>query len=256
MRQVLVNLLGNAIKYTPRGSVELEVHFKPPSRLEFVVRDTGMGIAPEFHEAVFQPFSRGEAAIRRKPGGTGLGLAISRRIAEALGGELLLMNSRAGEGSTFLFAIDCRVVNREDEPAAAADGPADQRELNGLKLLLVEDSIDSRDLAQLLLQRQGADVDVAECAMTGIQMALARKYDAVLMDIQMPGMSGWEAVSFLRSRGYDRPIAALTAHALTTERERAVRLGFNAYLTKPIDLKELVQTVRRLTTAEDGKNYH
>lgn len=245
VRQILINLIGNSIKFTSQGSITIKTTCSEEGLWTVRLEDTGIGIHPDYQAKIFQPFTQADTSTHRQFGGTGLGLAISSRLASALGGELVLIRSQPGEGSVFQFSMKCaaKVAGAIPEKKPERSEPA----LAGCRLLLVDDSPDNREMIQIILKREGAEVDFADSGITGIHKALNGHYDLVLMDIQMPGMDGWEAVSILRSRGYDRPIAALTAHALSFERENSHKRGVNAYLTKPIDRREMVRTIRELS---------
>lgn len=245
LRQILVNLVGNAIKFTVQGHVKVRVNCNLAGRLEVEVRDTGIGISPESQLTVFDPFIQADTSTRRCFGGTGLGLTIAKRLAKALGGDVCLKESIQGRGSVFIFHMDCQ---REDSPEARELQNESHREceLEGLRILLVEDSPDNQDLICSLLAREGASVDVVDSGIMGVKKALEENYNVVLMDIQMPGLDGHEAVARLRAQGYNRPIAALTAHALSSERLKSLREGFDDYLTKPIDRVRLIRSLKRL----------
>ncbi len=248
LRQILLNLIGNAIKFTPEGKVRVDIESSGP-HLQFTITDTGIGIAPEFQEHVFDPFMQADSSTQRMFGGTGLGLPISKRLAIALGGELKLVESAPGRGSTFSFYIPIEPPISSEEKKVTlrrATQPRSQR-LSGIKVLLVEDSPDNQYLLNQMLSMEGAQVDIAASGPEGIKRALSGTYHVVLMDIQMPGMDGFQAVRELRDHGYKRPIAALTAHAIRTEMDKPELAGFDDYLTKPIDRPTLINTVARLS---------
>lgn len=251
LRQVLFNVIHNAIKFTEKGEVDVRVRQRPPvrggnPRLEFLVTDTGCGIRPESHDKIFQPFTQAEPYIRRNYGGTGLGLSLSRGLAEQLGGTLELLASEPGRGSTFSVTID---EGKGDRKPMASFGvrSVGPRTLKGSHVLLVEDFEDNQVLIGALLRGKGAEVDVAVDGKDGCKQAMAGDYDVVLMDIQMPEMNGYEAVAALRAAGYARPVVALTAHAMKGERERCLAAGFDSYLTKPIKTEELFSAVALLS---------
>lgn len=243
LKQILINLVGNAIKFTRVGGVRLEV-FCHGGTLEFFVKDTGVGIPAAHQSKIFEPFNQADCSTKRNFGGTGLGLSIAKKLGLALGGDVLLVKSEPSVGSVFLLTVpfelvkDLPPVQKREEPLA---------DLTGLRVLLVEDSIDNQELVALLLSEAGASVDVADGALKGIQLALSNHYHVVLMDIQMPDLDGHEAVARLRAGGYDRPIAALTANAVRSEKEKSVRQGFDDYLTKPIDIPVLIAAIKRLS---------
>jgi len=243
IKQILINLIGNAIKFTRAGCVRVEVS-KRQRRLQVLISDTGIGI-PATHQArIFEPFHQADCSTKRNFGGTGLGLSISKRLANALGGDVQLMKSEMGVGSVFMITIPFELAST---PVPPRDLSEEIEDLGGLHVLLVEDSIDNQELISLLLSDAGALVDVADGALKGIQLAMKNKYDVILMDIQMPDLDGHEAVARLRADGYHRPIAALTANAFRSEKEQSLRHGFDDYLTKPIDIPLLIRAVKRLS---------
>jgi PAS domain S-box-containing protein len=255
VRQVLVNLMSNAIKFTPHGSIRVrsygERNDKGRLHMGFEITDTGIGIAAEQQEQIFEMFVQAEDSTTRKFGGTGLGLALSRKLARALGGDVRVVRSEPGVGSTFLFTLtdlpELRV--KQDMPehkAAAAPSPAsalDSISLEGLKILVVDDAPDIRSLISFLLMRAGASVDFAENGVEGYRKALSNCYDMVLMDIQMPQMDGYTATMKLREQGYHKPIIALTAHAMTEARKKCLSVGCTGHLTKPINPSHLLGIV-------------
>lgn len=253
LRQILNNLIGNAIKFTDKGSVELTVFYRN-GLYEFIVKDSGIGIAPEQATGLFQPFRQADSSMTRKYGGTGLGLALSKRLAQALGGDLILASSRSGSGSTFVATIEsgpeqgAKMVGMErltlnsprENPVSTEGGI-----LSGVKVLLVEDSPDNRRLITAYLKKTGALVSTAEDGLKGVERALEDAYDVVLMDVQMPEMDGHEAMRKLRSMGFSRPIVALTAHAMKEERDRCFESGCTDYLTKPVSRDQLIEVISR-----------
>lgn len=263
LKQVLINVVGNAIKFTDAGSVQISVQSMSGDEggaIEVIVRDTGRGMSPEEQMRLFKPFSQGDPSLARRYGGTGLGLNLSRRLAQLLGGDLELVHSQRGRGSVFVLSIPVGEVpaqkwNDTFVPAATAqDTPADVRgRLVGRTILIVEDSLDNQQLMQLYLEAAGAAVEVAPDGFEGIKKALNHEYDLVLMDIQMPLMDGYEAVTSLRSKGYHKPILALTANARKEDRERCLAVGCNDHLSKPITRQALIDAVARAIRPEDGE---
>ena len=261
LRQILINLVGNAIKFTAAGSVRLLVRLieEPPApMLVFEVSDTGIGITPEQMTRLFQPFSQADTSTSRKFGGTGLGLVISRRLAEMLGGDLTA-ESRPGAGSTFRVTIapgPIATIARTASPACAPppprdtpDVPANDHRFTG-RILLAEDSADSQRLIAFLLRRAGADVDTADDGRVAVDKALqalqaGRPYHVILMDMQMPRVDGYEATRTLRLRGYQGTIIALTAHAMDADRAKCVAAGCDDFAAKPIERAHLLGLVER-----------
>lgn len=252
VRQILINLVANAIKFTKVGRVTVQVRYEEPN-LRFSVADTGIGLTPQQATKLFKPFSQADSSTTRQFGGTGLGLSLSRKLAILLGGELELAHSVPDQGSTFVFT--CPVVLeagtkliRSLEQSRAVDVDVDLHpsvSFAGKRVLLVEDSADNQLLISLYLKRSGCSLDIASNGREGVEMAMANVYDLVLMDIQMPLMDGHEAMRTLRRRGYPGFVIALTAHAMNEERMRSEKSGFDDYLTKPINKVHLFGTLER-----------
>ena len=257
LRQILLNLVGNAIKFTPRGSVRLEVGPVEDTRLCFEVIDTGIGLDAEQQARLFTAFSQADASTTRRFGGTGLGLAISKRLAGMLGGDLRV-RSVPGEGSTFTLTIDVgslagvRLLDRPPEVRAAAERPepsADERQALRGRILLAEDGLDARRLLARHLRAAGAEVETAENGLVACELALraaeaGAPYDLILMDMQMPELDGYAAAARLRAAGYRGPIVALTAHAMEDERARCLDAGCDGFAAKPILRRALIEVAR------------
>lgn len=249
LRQILNNAVGNAIKFTDRGRVTLSVSYTD-KKLNFAVIDTGVGIADDQIDKLFQPFQQADASTTRKFGGTGLGLTLTRKLADALGGTFILKSSALGKGSVFVATIAVDITSPSEsipnhllklpEPSKYETRP-DSKLLHGMKILVVEDSPDNQVLFQLMLSKAGAISDLANDGTMGVELALSKKYDVILMDIQMPAMDGHEATKILRDKGYPGPIIALTAHAMIEERGRAKKSGFTDFLSKPIDRDDMLK---------------
>lgn len=250
IRQILTNVVGNAIKFTDKGSVFLNVEFKD-DQLTFDVQDTGRGITPQQSAQLFQAFSQGDASTTRKYGGTGLGLVLTRRLSEALGGSFDLVESRQGVGSRFVASVkvarpqNSRFIRALGFAPEAIRNAGVENLLTGVHILLVEDSPDNQALFSIYLNRAGATIDIATDGQRGLEMATSDEYDVVLMDVQMPVMDGITAVKTLRAQGYDRPIIALTAHAMKEERTRCLEAGYTGFLSKPIQRSELVNALTK-----------
>lgn len=265
LRQVLVNLVGNAIKFTDQGKVTILVKLVSGDGrpgMQFDVTDTGIGMTQEQMGLLFQPFSQVDTSASRRYGGTGLGLAICHRLVEALGGSIAV-TSTPGRGSTFSFTIDARpsvstpmtelTPNHEAKPGPQSSSPVSQQGIRHARLLLAEDSPDIRELAVLLLKSAGADVTAVENGQLAVERAWAswqegRPFDVVLMDMQMPVMDGYTATRELRQRGYSRPIIALTAHAMTEDRQKCLNAGCEDHISKPIEVDRMVATIARFMT--------
>jgi CheY-like chemotaxis protein/HPt (histidine-containing phosphotransfer) domain-containing protein len=256
LRQLLINLAGNAIKFTDAGSVRIVARLEGPpekTRMAFYVIDTGIGIAPDKLDRIFEPFVQADSSVTRRFGGTGLGLAISRRLAAALGGELTVQ-SELGKGSTFTATIDPGPMEGveilENPPADAVNGngkiaqaPEQKISLSPARILLVEDGSTNRKLISLVLRRAGAEVITAENGLTGVELATTNSFDLILMDMQMPVLDGYSATEKLRRLGCTLPIIALTAHAMAGDEQKCLRAGCSGYLSKPVDSDRLLQTV-------------
>jgi CheY-like chemotaxis protein len=256
LRQILLNIVGNALKFTQQGSVSVTTKFvrkaNGQSMVTFIISDTGVGIDHQSAQKIFQPFSQADTSTTRLFGGTGLGLALARRLARALGGDVELMRSAPGQGSTFNVSIEVEVLDQKQwaqldansETLAEPPRPTiDTSALKGKRILLVEDAEDNQFLIQQFLSRTGAIVEIANNGNEGVDKALNNDYEVVLMDIQMPFKDGYQATSELRSKGYQKPIIALTAHALVEEREKCLRTGCTSHLTKPINRQQLIESL-------------
>jgi PAS domain S-box-containing protein len=252
LAQALVNLLGNAVKFTERGRVDLFVEQDAPAdgscRLRFRVVDTGIGIAPDVQRQLFSAFVQADASTTRRFGGTGLGLAITARLAALMGGEVGV-DSTPGAGSTFWFTV-C-LQHGSAEATGWADASAAEAELRrrsaGARILLVEDNLVNQEIAREVLQRVGLQVEVAGDGHQALQRLAQDPVDLVLMDVQMPVMDGLEATRQLRRMpGMDRlPVLAMTAHAFGEDRQACLDAGMNDHVVKPIDLRQLYGTVSR-----------
>ncbi len=253
VRQVLMNLVGNALKFTQRGEIRLHVSTEVKDNaciVVFEVIDTGIGMSDEQMQRIFQPFTQADESTTRRFGGTGLGLTISKRLADLLGGNLTV-TSRPGVGSNFRFTIDggstegLEMLHGYSEALLAeSSGPANHARifLQG-RILLAEDGPDNQRLISGHLRKSGAEVIVAENGRIAVALATTQRFDLILMDMQMPEMDGYTATKELRDFGYTRPIVALTAHAMAEDREKCIAAGCDDYLTKPIEKNTLLLAV-------------
>ena len=255
LQQVLLNLGGNAIKFTERGEVVVRVAVRSREqqavRLEVSVQDTGIGIAPENHARIFSGFTQAEASTTRRFGGTGLGVAICQRLVQMMGGDLQL-DSALGRGSRFWFEITLPLAD-EASCASTLEAPAapGAGRLAGLRLLLAEDNANNQQVARELLEDEGAEVHIVGNGLQAVN-AVARAsptFDAVLMDLQMPEMDGYTATSRIRQDLGRQvlPIVAMTANAMASDREACLAAGMNDHIGKPFDLNQLVAILRRVT---------
>ena len=254
LKQVLINLVGNALKFTDRGSVVLSVSrvggTPGAPLLEFAVADTGIGMTPDQKNRLFKPFTQVDMSNERRFSGTGLGLVISQRLVRLMGGEPITVESKAGIGSRFTFRLALPVavhMPAREVVSVPAISAAPAGRLLGLRILVVEDSDTTRLALRLLLEAEGARIDDARDGVEGVSMAMAAgaPHDIVLMDMQMPRKNGLEATRELRERGYARPIIALTAKAFARDLEACLAAGMNDCFTKPVKLGEMVEVLNR-----------
>lgn len=261
LQQIVLNLAGNAIKFTERGDVEItlrvneeeaaETHPSSLVCLEFVVRDTGIGIPRSALERLFQPFGQADASMSRRFGGTGLGLSISKSLVELMGGRIWA-ESEPGQGSTFHFTVHLPLAKElpaDSQPPAAIPAAARRQ----LQVLLAEDNPANQKLATYILRERGHIVEIAEDGHEALRMTRQNHYDAILMDVQMPGMDGLEAAAAIRKRdagGRRVPIIAMTAHARNEDRERCLAAGMDGYLSKPVSAHEMIGLVENLAYGE------
>jgi PAS domain S-box-containing protein len=256
LRQIFVNLLGNAVKFTQSGKIELRITNDGAGGPNIVLRvdviDSGIGITSEQLERLFRPFTQGDESITRKFGGTGLGLTISRRLAQLLRGDITV-TSRPGIGTTFTLKIDggpsAGVELLQNLTEATLSATVDREvqvniHLHG-RILLVEDGRDNQRLLRMQLSDAGATVVSAENGQIAVDLATAEPFDLILMDMQMPIMDGYAATAELRRKGLTIPIIALTAYAMAEDRHKCLACGCSAYLSKPIDEETLLNTVNQ-----------
>lgn len=262
LRQILLNIIGNAIKFTDTGRISIRVAFDQEcSSLRFAIEDTGAGIPPNQLDLLrtFQAFNQADSTTTRKHGGTGLGLKISAELARLLGGSLTI-DSEAGQGTTVSVEIATGDITSEEliEPAdiftyttsttghASTWSQTRQNRLQGVSVLLAEDGADNQKLISFLLKSEGASVTIAangQEALDIVEKCGHAAFDAVLMDMQMPVLDGYESTKQLRIRGFTGPIVALTAHAMADAKTRCLNAGCSEYLTKPIDRQTLISTI-------------
>jgi len=251
LQQVLVNLIGNAVKFTKQGEINIEAevveHTGAQLELAFHVRDTGIGIEAEQAARLFDSFEQAESSTTRRYGGTGLGLTICKRLVEVMGGDIAV-SSTPGLGSEFTFNVMCTVP---DASSISDEGPVRRRLgassiLRDKRILVAEDNPINQQLALEFLQRSGAKVDIAQTGREAINAAVEGDYDAILMDIHMPQIDGLEATATLREQGLTLPIIAVSADALSERKAAALEAGCNDYVTKPIDFDTLVHALEEV----------
>jgi len=261
LRQIITNLISNAIKFTDQGGVKVILHMTAHGnqpRYTIDVVDNGIGIAADKVEAIFDPFTQADSSTTRKFGGTGLGLAISRDFARMMGGDIVA-TSEVGKGSTFHATMDPGPLDgvnflQPEEALAACEEAADSShvvwQFNAGRVLVVDDGEENRELVSLVLEEAGLRVDEAENGQVGLDKGRQGNYDVILMDIQMPVLDGYQATTALRKAGVDTPIFALTANAMKGFEEKCLAAGCTGYLTKPVDIDLLLDTLGELLGGE------
>ena len=268
LKQILINVFNNAIKFTEQGSVAVVVRFieqqGAEELLQFDITDTGIGLSPEQLARLFRAFTQADASTTRKFGGTGLGLTISKQLAKLLGGDVFVLHSELGVGTTFRVEVSAAKAVSEvvfdsktqHAPPESADS-ATHSKLSGYRVLLVEDALDLQRLVCMILRKAGANVTVVDNGLLAVREALRAKelglaYDCVLMDMQMPVMDGYKATADLRSLEYTGLIIALTAHSMSSERARCIHAGCDDYATKPVERERLIELIA--SNVQHGKS--
>jgi len=246
LKQVLLNLLTNSIKFTESGHISVRMEYDgPDQKLKTQVADTGCGIPANRTEDIFQRFSQVDAAINRKYGGSGLGLAICKELVELMGGQISL-ESHIGAGSTFTFTITAPATRAAPAPLDALDAPPSHEIERALKILVIDDVPQNRELVRTMLEAVGHTIHEAEDGVQGVRAALAASYDVILMDVQMPGMDGLEATQVIRaSPGLNQktPILALSANVLDPQLADCRSAGMNDHIAKPISPREMLSKI-------------
>jgi PAS domain S-box-containing protein len=273
LRQVITNLVGNAIKFTEHGQVSIVqrmVNDGQQSKLAISIIDSGVGIAADKVDSIFEAFVQAESSTTRRFGGTGLGLSISKKFAHALGGDIFV-KSEPGKGSSFTLTLDPGVLDPRSfvrgemldlNVEASVDNRTHRWQFAGQRVLVVDDGAENRELVRLVLEEVGLTVEEAENGQVAVDKVKLSTYELVLMDMQMPVLDGYEATIALRKLGYKQPIIALTAHAMAGFEAKIIAAGCTGYLTKPIDIDKLLQHLAGLCDAtqvllEDGSsNFH
>ncbi|MCA9780652.1 MAG: response regulator, partial [Candidatus Eremiobacteraeota bacterium] len=235
VRQVLTNLVSNAVKFTHQGKVKVSARRRDSELIEVTVKDTGIGISSEQMERIFEPFQQAGGHISRNYGGTGLGLSICKELVELLGGELKA-ESEPGEGSRFTFTFQAPVVERGVEPVVES----------ALKVLVVDDGPINRKLVRSIVEDWGHRVVTCPDGAQALKVLEQDKFHLVLLDLQMPEVDGFEVARTMRQRGDRTPIVALTGNALSTDRQKCREAGMNAHVSKPIDERRLQAAIREV----------
>lgn len=262
LRQILMNLVGNAVKFTHEGSVKIIARLRGDSahpQLQIDVVDTGIGLTEAHAANLFRPFSQGDGTMSRNFGGTGLGLIISKRLAELMGGGIFV-RSEPGVGSTFSFTVatgSLEGVEMTDQPLVLQDtgglgeksAGADAPRIDGMRILPAEDGQDNQRLIGHILRSRGAEVTIVENGRLACEAAMlagegGKPFDVILMDMQMPEMDGYAATSKLRQKKYSGVVIALTAHAMESDREKCLAAGCDNYASKPVDRVGLIRMLR------------
>ncbi|WP_339676241.1 response regulator [uncultured Gimesia sp.] len=274
IRQILINLIGNAIKFTEVGTIRLDTSFlENPGgepQVQFTVIDQGIGMTESQMAGLFRPFSQADSSTTRKYGGTGLGLTICKRLADVLGGDISV-TSEMNRGSQFSATVKTgnldgiellqELQQHENEFSINFNASTQSEEqvlsLKGRTVLLAEDGPDNQKLISFILRKSGAEVSVAENGEAALQAAMRSMeigllYDVILMDMQMPILDGYGATRRIREQGYPGPIISLTANAMEGDREKCISVGFNEHLTKPIDRRKLVNIIANCCEAESA----
>jgi Amt family ammonium transporter len=260
LRQVLINLIANAVKFTKEGGVRVAISIQPSVRapnpvLQVQISDSGIGIPADRLASLFQPFVQGDASISRQYGGSGLGLAISRHYARALGGDVVA-KSEAGKGSTFTVTVatgslvDVAVHERPEDAMDVQEEFAEQKVRISGSVLVAEDGLDNQELIAAKLRETGLTIEIVSNGQLACEKALGavargKPYDLILMDVQMPVMDGFAATLHLRSNGYRGPIIALTANAMDRDRSKCLNAGCNDFVSKPIQMEKLFKAIGR-----------
>jgi len=251
LKQILINLCGNAIKFTQKGHIAIFISYDPTfNSINFCIEDTGIGLTQDQMSRIFDPFNQADSSTTRLYGGTGLGLSLSQQLSRLLGGELSV-DSEYGIGSRFSVSVDAGEIDNSllltefKKEAVRTTQTIQSPEITCLEghILLVEDTKDNQVLLSHFLKKMGASITIAENGKEALELALETPYDLILMDMQMPIMGGLEATTMLRENGYDKPIVALTANAMREDRDACFESGCNNFLTKPINREKLTEVV-------------
>lgn len=255
LKQIIFNVVGNAIKFTERGKVLLSVSAEESDtgkQIKFVVKDSGIGISAKDQLRLFRPFQQGDNSSTRRFGGTGLGLALSKKLATELGGDLFLSSSQLSVGSEFCIRIHAgnlggnALLKELADPPQKADNSQERSAGVSLKnrhILIVEDSEDNQEIFEYFLRSAGAITETVADGLTAVERAQVSQFDLILMDIQLPSIDGKEATRRIRQNGFKNPIVALTAHAMPEEKASCLEAGCDGQISKPVSGDSLVKQV-------------
>lgn len=265
LKQILFNVVGNAIKFTDKGGIRVLIFYRGDANssagtLQFMVKDTGCGIPEDQIKRLFKPFMQVDTTSRRQYGGTGLGLVLSKRLAQMLGGDAEIVETEENKGTTFSVTIDAGEIgplamlkiDPQVDSGSSASSPEDALEnsfLSDAKILVVDDAIENCNLFRIYLEKAKAKVDVAHNGNQALDLANSHEYDLVFLDLQMPGKDGFEVLKELRGREFRKPVIALTAHAMPEERRKTLSYGFDEHVSKPVSADKLISTARRFLHA-------
>jgi CheY-like chemotaxis protein len=258
LRQILVNLVGNAIKFTEKGEISVTVGVESQTadniELKFEVRDTGIGISPEKLKMIFSPFTQADSSTTRQYGGTGLGLTITARLVFLMNGRIWV-ESEPGKGSAFHFTCRLGVIDGDaaiSEPKPPRELSKDISQIKPLRILLAEDNSVNQRLTTLMLEKCGHTIHIANNGVEAVEKFRAGEFDLILMDIQMPEMDGLQATRIIREikkdTGRQTPIIAMTASAFKKDEETCIAAGMDAYISKPISKQILFKTMHQLVS--------
>jgi CheY-like chemotaxis protein len=251
LRQVLLNLMGNALKFTESGSVVARasaIERNGQSFLRFEVEDTGIGIPEEKQSQIFEAFSQVDGSITRRFGGTGLGLTICSRLVERMGGSIDV-SSKPGKGSTFAFTV------RAERKASIAPGDPEEappKAFAPLRILVAEDNKVNQTVVSRMLERAGHTVVIAANGQEAVELCSSAEFDLILMDVHMPVLDGFDATARIRSKGIRTPLIALTANAMDGDRERCLLAGMDGYISKPVSRDVLLDTIAQFAGGAKG----
>ncbi|MCB0411108.1 MAG: response regulator, partial [Bdellovibrionales bacterium] len=268
LKQILFNIIGNAIKFTSEGGVQVTVSYNPDATegaLKFKIKDSGDGIPEDQIQRLFKPFTQVDTSTQRRHGGTGLGLVLSRRLSQMLGGDVQIIDTRVGQGTTFLVSLQpkevgqltSQLVSISQEGAGSFVLSSEDKgftgRLAGTKVLVVDDAVENCNLFRIYLEKAKASVGLAFGGEEALKKVKAGNYDLIFLDLQMPEKDGYEVLDQLRQDGMLCPIVALTAHAMPEERQKTLSYGFDDHISKPVSAEKLISTVERFLSNKELK---